>query len=427
MNPLTIPELLTSICYQLDRPSLVIASQVSKQWSETCTVILWESCPFSADRYNAYPTAFDDHAHLVRIMDAKMRLIGREMRFIAHQCTNMTELAIRHCQFTPASLDVLCGGIPRVAHLTLELCRGVNSTIAARLVRLPRLTHVEIIVHTQERGNGDWREEHMVILLTRCHLEYLKILGPDLSHVHLAGVARYENPLQLVSLHLIGTFIPDDALSRILAKCPRLSTFVLLNNANKNSTLQTIAHHGSSLRMLELRNSKSVTTPAFDAVFKSCHLLTRLDISGTLIHDAAISTLVRHCPWIQALDLTGCSRITSTSFLEMMVTLEELKELRVGGCTRLSIDSFLGTVAWVSRGRLEVLDMPSVGIKVEKDPLAGLIQHLESLTRLRHLTMDEPVGGHKAVQEFLLRRPCVVLSINTAALRVLWESERQAI
>jgi hypothetical protein len=111
----------------------------------------------------------------------------------------------------------------------------------------------------------------------------------------------------------------------------------------------------------------------------------------------------------------------------MMVTLEELKELRVGGCTRLSIDSFLGTVAWVSRGRLEVLDMPSVGIKVEKDPLAGLIQHLESLTRLRHLTMDEPVGGHKAVQEFLLRRPCVVLSINTAALRVLWESERQAI
>ncbi|KAF9117930.1 hypothetical protein BGW39_001644 [Mortierella sp. 14UC] len=424
MNPLTIPELLTSICYQLDRPSLVAAARVSKQWSETCTIILWESCPFTADLYNAYPSAFDDHAHLVRHMDAKMRLIGREMRFIAHQCTNMTELTIRHCQFTSASLDVLFGGIPRVGHLTLELCRGVNSTIAARLVQLPRLSHLDLTVHTQERGNGDWREEHMVTLLTRCQLEYFKILGPDLSHVHLAGVARHESPLPLVSLHLIGTFIPDDALDRLLAKSPRLSTLVLLNNANKNSTLQTIAKKGSSLRMLELRNSKSVTTPAFDAVFKTCHLLTRLDISGTLIHDAAISTLARHCPWVQVLDMTGCSRITSTSFLEMMVTLEELKELRVGGCTRLSIGSFSGTVAWASRGGLEVLDMPSVGIKVEKDSLGGLIQHLEALPRLRHLTMDEPVGAHRAMQEYLSRRPFVSLSINTAALRVLWEAGR---
>ncbi|KAG0376539.1 hypothetical protein BGX24_007589 [Mortierella sp. AD032] len=88
----------------------------------------------------------------------------------------MTELAIRHCQFTSASLDVLFGGIPRVESLTLELCRGINSTVAARLVRLSRLSHLELIVHTQERGNGDWREEHMATLLIRCQLEYLKIL-----------------------------------------------------------------------------------------------------------------------------------------------------------------------------------------------------------------------------------------------------------
>ncbi|KAF9899894.1 hypothetical protein EC991_008162 [Linnemannia zychae] len=424
MNPLTIPELLTSICYQLDRPSLVAAAQVSKQWSETCISILWESCPFTADSYNAYPSAFDDHAHLIRHMDAKLRLIGREMRFIANQCTNMTELTIRHCQFTSASLDVLFGGIPRVTHLTLELCRGVKSTIAARLVQLPRLSHLDLIVHTQERGNGDWREEHMVTLLTQCQLEHLKILGPDLSHVHLTGVVRSERPLRLVSLHLIGTFIPDDALDRLFVKSPRLSIFVLLNNANKNSTLQTIAKNGSSLRVLELRNSKSVTTPAFDAVFKTCHLLTKLDISGTLIHDAAISTLARQCPWVQVLDMTGCSRITSTSFLEMMMTLEELKELRVGGCTRLSIGSFSGTVAWASRSVLEVLDMPSVGIKVERDSLGCLIQHLESLPRLRHLTMDEAVGAHRAMKGYQSRRPFVSLSINTAALRVLWESER---
>ncbi|KAF9926189.1 hypothetical protein FBU30_004190 [Linnemannia zychae] len=423
MNPLVIPELLTSICYQLDRPSLIAAAQVSRQWSETCNVILWETCPFSADRYNAYPSAYDDNAHLIRYLDAKMRLIGREMRFIALQCTNMTELAIRHCQFTFASLDVLCGGLSQVTHLTLESCRGVNSTIASRLVRLPKLTHLELIIHGQERGNGDWREEHIVTLLTRCQLEYLKILGPDLSHIHLRGVARYENPLPLVYLHLIGTFIPDDALDRLLAKCPRLWTFVLLNNASKNSTLQTIAKNGSTLRALELRNCKSVTTPAFDAVFKTCHLLTRLDISGTLIHDPALSTLVRHCPWIQILDLTGCSRITSVSFLELMATLEELKELRVGGCTKLSVAGFSGEVAWMCRNRLEVLDMPSVGIKVDKDSLSRLVQHLESLTRLRQLTMDEAVGGHRTVQEYMSLQPFVTLSINTAALRVLWESE----
>ncbi|KAF9089589.1 putative VIER F-box protein 1 [Mortierella sp. AD031] len=421
MNPLVIPELLTSICYQLDRPSLVMAAQVSKQWSETCTVILWETCPFTAENYNAYSSAFDNHAYLIRTMDAKMRLIGRDMRFIAHQCTNMTELTICHCQFTPASLDILCGGIPRVDHLTLELCRGVNSTIAPRLVRLPRLSHLEVIVHTQERGSGDWREEHIVTLLTRCQLEYLKVLGPDLSHVHLAGVARYENPLQLVFLHLIGTFIPDNALGRLLAKCPRLSTFVLLNNSNKNSTLQEIAKNCPSLRMLELRNSKSVTTPAFDAIFKTCHLLIRLDISCTLVHDAALSTLVRNCPRVQVLDLTGCSRITSVSFLELIATLEELRELRVGGCTRLLVDSFSGTAAWVSQSRLEILDMPSVRIKVGKDSLDGLIRHLDSLTRLRHLTVDEPLGHHNSVKEFLSRRPGVALTINPSALRVFWE------
>ncbi|KAG0307872.1 hypothetical protein BGZ98_009589 [Dissophora globulifera] len=418
MNPLQVPELLNSICHQLDRSSLLAATQVSRDWHRICIPILWESCPFSAELYGAFHADFDNHAKLIRHLDAENRVIGSEMRFIAQQCTNLTSLTIQHCQVTPFSLDTLFDGIQRVHSLTFDLCRGVNSSsIASRLTRLPILTRLNIVVHTQERGNGDWRENDMALILTGCSLKYLKIVGPDLSHIHLLGVKRYAYPLPLVHLHLVSTFISETALNNLLGKSPHLLTLILLHNANKNSTVQVIADNCPNLRMLELKNSKSIATAAFDSVFKRCSRLISLNISYTLIYDAAISALTQHCPFLQVLDLSGCSRITHVAFLELMTTLACLQQLCLGGCTRLKIEAFSGTTPWSSRQTLEVLDISSVGICAESDSLDALVNHLGSLRRLRHLYLDEAVSQHPVMESFIASTPKTDVSIIQPAAR----------
>ncbi|KAG0357213.1 hypothetical protein BC939DRAFT_472308 [Gamsiella multidivaricata] len=417
MNTLMdIPELLSTICHNLDRHSLLAATLVSRSWNYICSPLLWEYCLFSAEQYGLFHDIFDNHAQLIRHMDAKHRLIGNEMRFVAQQCTNLASLKLQNCHVAPSSLEILCEGIPQVQFLAFELCRGVNSSsIASRLTRLPRLSRLDIVVHVQERGNGDWRENDVALMLTGCSLlEYLRIVGPDLSHIHLRSVRRHSSPLRLVQLHLVSTFISEGALENLLAKSPNLSTLILLMNANKNSMVQAIANNCPNLRMLELKNSKSIATSAFGSVFKKCPLLTNLDISYTLIYDAAISALAQHCSRLRILDLTGCSRMTHVAFLELMSRLTNLKELLVSGCTRLRIAAFSDATVWASRGSLEVLDISSVGIKVGSDSLEGLVQHLRSLKRLRQLYLDEAVSQHGDVQR-LLESLDVVLSITEPA------------
>ncbi|KAF9093402.1 hypothetical protein BGX27_001616 [Mortierella sp. AM989] len=413
MNPVNIPELLHLICLRLDKNSLHTGVRVNKTWHHICKPLLWESCFFSAEQYNSFHDVFDRNAHLIYNLEAKRRLIGGEMRFVAQNCVNLKALTLRYCQLSPSSLDVLCSGIPRVQFLTFDLCMGVNTaSIAPRLTRLPSLTHLEIIAHNQNRGSGDWRENDMAFLLTNCRLlEHLKIVGADLSHIHLFAVQRHPTPLRLVNLELASTFISENALKHLLGKSPNLSTLILLHNANKNSTVQVIAENCPNLRMLELRNSKSIATAAFDSVFKNCPLLTNLDISHTLIYDSAILALTHHCSRLRILDLKGCSRVTHTAFLELMSKLACLQRLCVGGCTKLKIKAFSGETPWSSRENLEVLEMSSVGINIDTDKLDSLIRHLRSLPRLRSLHLDEAVSQNRTIKGFLADSPDVILSV----------------
>ncbi|KAG0200269.1 hypothetical protein BGX28_006634 [Mortierella sp. GBA30] len=413
MNPLRIPELLSLICCHLDKHSLASGTQVCRTWSHVCTPLLWEYCPFSAEYYNNYHTAFNEHAHLIRTMDAEQRLIGGEMRFIAQQCTNLSDLKLRYCHLTPASLDILCDGIPKVERLVFELCRGVNSRTAARLASLPRLQHLDVGVHAQERGSGDWREEDFVLLLTSGqHLLSLKILGPDLSHIHLLGLKRYPLPLSLVTLHLAGTFVSENALTALLEKSPCLSSLTLLHNANKNSIVQAIALNCPGLRILGLRNATSISTTAFESVFSNNPMLIQLDVSKTLIQDAALIVLAQSCPQLRVLDLSGCSRVTSAAFLKLVTLLSSLRTLRVGGCTRLKREAFSGKAPWACRGTLEVLNMACVGIRSEEEALECLAEHLCSLRRLRQLSMDTIVIQHPAVYAYLANTPHVRVSVE---------------
>ncbi|KAF9573870.1 hypothetical protein EC968_007827 [Mortierella alpina] len=413
MDPLSIPELLSLICCHLDKHTLASGSLVCRAWSHICTRLLWESCSFTPEQYGTYHSTFDDHAHLIYAMVAEQRLIGRDARFIAHQCINLSDLKLRSCYLIPASLDVLFDGILKVKRLTLELCRGVNSSIAPRLARLPLLHDLDITVHTQERGNGDWREDDMVLLLTGCRrLRSLKIFGPDLSHIHLLGLKRQSVSLGLVNLELVWTFISGNALTVLLGKSPSLSSLILLHNASKNSTVQAIAQSTPRLQVLGLRNSTSISTAAFDSVFKNQPALVQLDLSKTLIHDAAVIMLAQSCGQLQDLNLSGCSRVTTAAFLRMVAMLGRLRALRVSGCTKLGREAFLGLTPWASSDTLQELQMASVGIRAETEALDGVVSLLCSLKRLRQLWLDTAVSQHVAVCAYVKSAPGVYVAIE---------------
>ncbi|KAF8976878.1 hypothetical protein BGZ46_007883 [Entomortierella lignicola] len=419
MNPLYIPELINIVCLHLDKYSLLSGALVSRSWYNTCKPLLWESCSFSAEQYNAFHDVFDEHAPLIHYLEAKHRLIGGEMRFVSQHCVNLKALTLRFCQMSPSSLDLLCNGIPRVQYLTFDLCPGVNTTsLASRLARLPSLTHLEINAHKQDRGSGDWRENDMAFMLTQCLLlKQLKIVGADLSHVHLFEVQRHPTALRLEDIQLVSTFITENALKNLLGKSPNLFRLILLHNANKNSTVQAIAENCPNLRSLELKNSKSIATSAFDSVFKGCPLLTNLDISHTLIYDSVILTLAHNCHSLRVLDLKGCSRITHIAFLELMSTLKHLQYLCVEECTKLKIEAFSGATPWSCRESLEVLEMPNVGIDGMSDNLDGLVRHLGSLLRLRTLHLDDLVSNHSTMVRFLEDCPDLSLSVIQSAVR----------
>ncbi|KAF9295250.1 hypothetical protein BGZ74_010905 [Mortierella antarctica] len=389
MGPLTIPELLSTVCNHLDRPSLLSASLVSRFWSVVCKPLIWQQFSFTAERYNVNHTLFDDNAHLIRSMDAKRRLIGGDMRFIAQQCVNLRVLKLINCRMTPASFDVLCDGIPQVHSMTLEYCLGVNSRMASKVTRLTHLSSLSIMVHAQERGEGDWREDDMVLLLARSPLQSLHILGPDLSHVHLRGLGRSSESLQLTHLYLVSTFISHNALAVLLQKSPCLATLVLLHNAIKNTTVQTIAENCTTLAHLGLQQAKSVTTTGFESVFRKTQWLKCLDISFTLIQDSAVAALARHCPKLQVLNMSHCTRLTHVGLWELLRSLSDLQDLCVSGCIKLKVEGVSGKEAWACQGSLEILDISHIGLRVGLDPLNVLISHLLSLRRLRVLRVDE--------------------------------------
>lgn len=389
MDPLNIPELLSTVCNHLDRPSLLSASLVSRLWSVVCKPLVWQQCSFTAELYNANHVIFDDNAHLIRSMDARRRLIGGDMRFIAQQCVNLRVLKLINCRMTPASFDILCDGIPQVHSMTLEYCLGVNSRMASKLTRLTHLSSLSIMVHAQERGEGDWREDDMVLLLARSPLRSLHILGPDLSHVHLRGLERSPESLQLTHLYLVSTFISQNALAVLLQKSPGLATLVLLHNAIKNTTVQTIAENCTTLTHLDLRQAKSVSTAGFESVFKKSQWLRCLDISFTLVHDAAVTTLAHYCSRLQVLNMSHCTRLTHVGLWELLNNLPNLQDLCLSGCTKMKVEGVSGKEDWACQGSLEVLDISQIGIRVGLDSLSALIGHLLSLSRLRVLRVDE--------------------------------------
>ncbi|KAG0040340.1 hypothetical protein BGZ82_003645 [Podila clonocystis] len=389
MDPLSVPELLSTVCKHLDIPSLLSASLVSRFWSVVCKPLVWQQCSFTAERYNANHTLFDNNAHLIRSMDAKHRLIGGDMRFIAQQCVNLRVLKLINCRMTPASFDVLCDGIPQVHSMTLEHCLGVNSRMASNVSRLTYLSSLSIMVHAQERGEGDWREDDMVLLLARSPLQSLHILGPDLSHIHLRGLGRSPESLQLTHLYLVSTFISHSALTVLLQKSPRLATLVLLHNAIKNTTVQTIAENCTALAHLGLRQAKSVSTAGFESLFKKIQWLKCLDISFTLVQDPVAAALARHCPKLQVLNMSYCTRLTHVGLWELLSGLSDLQDLCMSGCTKLKIEGVSGKEAWACQRSLEVLDISYIGIRVGLDPLDVLIGHLLSLSKLKVLRVDE--------------------------------------
>ncbi|KAF9399839.1 hypothetical protein BGZ94_005590, partial [Podila epigama] len=387
MEPLSIPEILTTVCYNLDKPSLRRAILVSRLWSEVCRRLLWRHCSFTAEDYNAYQATFEDNAHLINAIEARYRLLSNEMRFIAHHCPNLKVLTLVNCHMTAANLDALCGGIPNVETLTLDHCAGVNSRVSSYLARLPKLSNLSILVHAQQRGEGDWREEDMVVLLTQCPLLSLRIRGPELSHIHLNGLKRLPASLRLKHLYIISTFISQTALSIILQKSPQLATLVLLHNAIKNSTAQTIAKDCTTLTHLNLRLANSVSTSGFEAVFKRNQWLRHLDISHTMINDAALSCLAHHCSRIETLNLAGCTRLTHVGFWEVIKSLADLQDLCLGGCARLKVLGLSGEDNWACKESLRVLDISNVGLRLD-DQLDLLVGHLLSLRRLQCLTVD---------------------------------------
>jgi len=143
------------------------------------------------------------------------------------------------------------------------------------------------------------------------HCPELRILSVgNCYHISDTGViALVQRCAALKSLDLENTCVTDDAVSAAAKNCPYLEELHLgaLECDFKwdvtDNALRTIAKYLPKLQALHLEDRERISDAGVIELVRSCTALKTLDVSDTLVTDAAVVAIAKHCPIIEDLNL----------------------------------------------------------------------------------------------------------------------------
>ena len=192
------------------------------------------------------------------------------------------------------------------------------------------------------------------------------------------------------------TAIDDDSLPRIL------SIETDLRDRRTGSNLGLIH--------LSLRWSR-ITHHSAPTISDHCPNLISLDLSYSDVGDDAVSEVVRNCPHLTSLAVTGCSAVSDRALSTIALHASRLESLSLGLCAKIT-DRGVQTIARKLK-RLRELSLAAcsavtnVGVSIVCEQLGAVLESLD-LSGLKNLTDfdTEDVARHCLALRHLNVRSC---------------------
>ena len=264
------------------------------------------------------------------------------------------------------------------------------------------------------------------------HCPELRVLSVGgCYHISDTGViALVQRCAALKSLDLENTRITDDAVSAAAKNCPYLEELHLgaLECDFKwdvtDNALRTIAKYLPKLQALHLDDRSGVSDAGVIELVRSCTALKTLDVSDTLITDAAVLAIAKHCPIIEDLNLyhnssgngtvltdesvvalgQNCPRLRNLNLNWSAVTHVGLEALGIGcpledlsldHCKHVSDDGVAALVAGLSTKSSLCLNLD--GTRITKASVLAIAARFPKLLTLDVDAVDCDVGDEEVL------------------------------
>lgn len=161
-----------------------------------------------------------------------------------------------------------------------------------------------------------------------------------------SGSVRSVNILSLfpcveaVSLHSVKV---DKKLICFLNALSHLRSLTIRNMSIANTELLQLAKHNSSLASLTLYHCTSFSKAGF-SLNHPLMKLTQLDLTQMTLDDDDFAHILRCCPNVRTLLVSGCRYLTGISIRQAR-QLEFLEELNISSCDTLTDENYLAIIA----------------------------------------------------------------------------------
>ena len=261
---------------------------------------------------------------------------------IAAWCSKLEALELSHPadDFGADALRLIVDGCPRLAHVKLGACRGLQNV--SRLTQCTHLCHIEVeetysLAETPQELNLE--DDVGSSSLVSTGLISLAPAMKSLVHLALMGNIRHaDEPLE-------GHEIGDDVLRAVAAGCRGLKTLQLEGAVITDAGLSELAACQPALTSLSLSACQEVSPKGVEAVLSACATINDLDLSwdshlttitalrlfgaaqvsitkfnlcGTDIDDSGVETLARMFSKLEFLELGYCHDVTEAAVKSLM-------------------------------------------------------------------------------------------------------------
>lgn len=223
---LSMPEILQEICRYLDKPALIHASQVSRQFWACCSPLLWVTIPEHAWRNDYFRTNWHQHASRILVLQCAADV---NLKVVSAHCKNLVSLDVSRVQ------EGLAASANRDNTQTMASERrndrpGNNNNHPAKIAMEPPVSYDSFVRMT---------EDLIRVLDSNRNLRCLQMRPHGRFPTRLLNTLSRMEKLQILSLNAWHDF-QEHSLQLIIESCPRLSHLSLGENDFTRFTLENL-------------------------------------------------------------------------------------------------------------------------------------------------------------------------------------------